>query len=79
MLNFAGKLTSLLQEKFGPFSETVSEFPQTLWLRQLEIPGFKLVIKRCNWIFPDVIQHLPKNRIQFSNFCHVGLFSGSFS
>ena len=48
MLNFAGKLTSLLQEKFGPFSETVSEFPQTLWLRQLEIPGFKLVIKRCN-------------------------------
>ena len=63
--NFVGKLTSSLREKFAPFGEIVSEVPYTLWSRRLGLLVLKWVIKRCNWIFPDVIRHLPKNRIQF--------------
>ena len=37
--SFVGKLTSSLREKFAPFGEIVSEFPYTLWLRQLGIEG----------------------------------------
>ena len=65
MPNFFGKLTSWQQEKFPSFGEIVSEFPYTLWLHWLGITSFKMGIKRGNWIFPDVIRHLPKNRVQF--------------
>ena len=50
--NLVGKSTSSLREKFAPFSEIVSEFPYTLWLRRLGITSFKMGYKTLQLNFP---------------------------
>ena len=54
-LNFVGKLTSSLREKFTSCEEIVSVFPYNiimLWLRRLGITGFKMGYKTLQLNFP---------------------------
>ena len=51
-LNFVGKLSSSLREKFAPFGEIVSEFPYTLWSRRLGITSFTMSYKTLQLNFP---------------------------